>query len=141
MRWFVPILPCALALLSPGLSAGAEIVDLAVENGASRLYRASGVGEGLPTQPTDGPIFVEARDGRHYRLDWRSDGAALVAADPSAIRQERPADILPDGDVTHGQNDVATAWLAARQRAIATASWVTQSRRRDCMCGPATGPS
>lgn len=100
----------AICLVSVAAEAAPHIVS--IDANVARLYRAGGIAGGLPKAGDKRPVLIETNGSTHFRLAL--DGAAPrlvpILTKPDAV--PALADMLPDGEVTVGQHDLAAAWLA-----------------------------
>lgn len=100
----------AVCLVSVAAEAAPHMTSIDAD--VARLYRTGGIAGGLPVAGDRRPVLIETNSGTHFRLAF--DGAAPRLVPILGKPDVAPTlpDILPDGEVTVGEHDLAAAWLA-----------------------------
>jgi hypothetical protein len=107
--WAVAACLAGLAAL-PNAGFAGEGLQAKTPEKSTALIRLNGVGSGIGYVPAS--LGVLLGDGTVRPL-FVEDGQVDFGA-PQPMRggqQVRPYNILPDGEITHGTNDIARAWL------------------------------
>ncbi len=60
--------------------------------------------------------FMATAKGGIFRIGLKQDELVLIAEKNKYPKQLRPAEILSDGIIVHGKNDIKTAWLTGASR-------------------------
>jgi hypothetical protein len=110
MRGAVALCAAAFALvLAPaGPAAAQRVTTITPAAPYGTLAREAGVGGGIAEPP--GPVVLVATDGNRRRLVRGADGLGFVPLTPQPSLSGEP-DMLPDGIVTTGRENIRRAWL------------------------------
>jgi hypothetical protein len=98
------------ASVLPGLALAADVLAAKPPGEGVRLVSSHRT---LPRSDGAAPA-VQVADNAGNLWDIRiADGGLTFVASSQALAEPvaRPKDILPDGEITHGQKDIASAWL------------------------------
>lgn len=105
-----PLLALSFGLVWSAAAPAADIFRAPAPFGSVELVRVPGIEGGI----TQGPSRVGLRnaDGRVRVLALEADGLVFADGEPAPPGSvPRPGDILADGEVTRGTNDIVRAWL------------------------------
>lgn len=109
-RAFVIAICLAWMALLPHAGLASEALEATTPGKTTTLVRLNGVGSGTGYLPSR--LGVLADDGAVRPLQLVDGQIVFGAPQPeSGDLQGRPTNILPDGEITVGTNDIARAWL------------------------------
>jgi hypothetical protein len=103
---------CLFAIVAAtGSSMAAEISVLRGLPAAVSLERPGGVGGGAPTDDLTQEVILVLADGGRQLLRFSDRQFAALDIEVSGENRDLRPDLLPDGEVTRGAQDIFEAWL------------------------------